>query len=330
MTILGFGTYDLIFGAVVFAMALVVFLALFGARVTGEPRLEQRLARMGLKPDSVVKGEDDEQTRAREALNRALAELEAAKRRDNQFFLRRLLVSSGTDRSLLKHVALTLALMLGIFAGLWLIGTVPVVAAVLGVVAGLLLPILHLRFLTQRRLMVFANDLPGALDLIVRGIRAGLPLLECLRMVVDEWEDPLRSEFQRIMGDMGMGLSIRDAVARFADRVPIPEARLFSIVISLQAQSGGNLSEVLSNLAEVLREKGKLLGKIRAMTSEARASALIIGSIPVLMAGVISVMSPGFLAPLFNSLTGNIVLALCGAWMVFGMLVMRAMMKVDL
>jgi tight adherence protein B len=129
---------------------------------------------------------------------------------------------------------------------------------------------------------------------------------------------------------MGIGLSIKEAIARFAERVPLQEAKLFAIVIAIQAQSGGNLSEVLSNLSDLLRERSKLQAKIKAMTSEARTSAWIIGGIPVLLIAAVSVFSPGFLAPLFETTRGNIILGLCVLWMGLGMVVMTSMMKVDL
>lgn len=313
--------------------SLTVFLALLALFWRSGPaagQLEQRLARLGLRGDPAARDESDEQKRATEAMQRALAELEALKRREGRFYLKRLLLSTGTNRSVARHLIVTLSFGLLCFLLLIAAQVTPILALILAVLAGVGLPILHLHYLAKRRMRVFADELPGALDLIVRGIRAGLPLLDCFQMVVDEWNEPLRGEFLRVTNDMDMGLNIRDALARLADRAPVPEVRLFAIVIALQAQSGGNLSEVLAGLAEMLREKGKLQAKIRSMTSEARTSALIIGSIPILLIGAISLLSPEFLKPLFEKETGNVILMLCGLWMMVGFLFMRAMMRVEL
>lgn len=311
-------------------MVSVSLVALFWRPAPTVGRLEKRLTRLGMRGNPAAHDEADKQKHAREALQRALAELETVKRRDGLSFLQRLLLSTGSQRSMARHVILTLTLGLTTFGVLIGIGMVPILALLVAILAGIAIPILHLHYLFKRRLRVFADELPGALDLIVRGIRAGLPLLECFQMVVDEWDEPLRTEFQRVTNDMDMGLSIRDALVRFADRVPVFEVRLFSIVIALQSQSGGNLSEVLSGLAEMLREKGKLQAKIRAMTSESRTSALIIGSIPVMLIAAISLLAPEFLKPLFEHQTGNIILLLCGCWMFAGLFFMRAMMRVEL
>ncbi len=325
-----FDFYNLLTSLVVFLTALAVLWIALSSRQSSSGQLEERLNRLGFLTDPVEGDETQEQLHAREAMQRALAELDTLKNRDGRFFLTRLLTRSGTERTLVRHIILSLsiAVVLQLVLLLFDVPTLPAVGIAFAI--GIIGPILHLRRLSNRRMQVFANELPGALDLIVRGIRAGLPLLECLQMVVEEWNDPLKREFMRVTNDMGMGLSIRDAIVRFADRVPVPEARLFAIVISLQAQSGGNLSEVLSNLADMLREKAKLQSKIRAMTSEARTSAWIIGSIPILLIGAVSALSPDFLAPLFETETGNVILVFCVGWMVTGFVVMRGMMRVEI
>ena len=311
-------------------MVSLSLLALFWRPGPGAGQLEKRLARLGLHSEPMAGHEADDQKRAQEALQRALAELETLKTREGRSILQRLLSSAGANRSPARHVIVTLSLGLVSFFGLILVGLPPVGAMLAAAGIGVGGPILYLVHLSRQRMRVFAEELPGALDLIVRGIRAGLPLLECFQMVVEEWDEPLRSEFQRIANDMDMGLSIRDALVRFADRVPVFEVRLFSIVIALQAQSGGNLSEVLSGLAGMLREKAKLQAKIRSMTSEARTSTLIIGSIPIFLVSAISLLAPDFLKPLCDHPTGNIILMLCGGWMLAGLMFMRAMMRVEL
>lgn len=321
---------DVLVAAMAFLTAGLLLWALLGGRKDMAGQLEQRLNRMGLRQSQSEEGEDADAARSREALQRALKELDTLKRSQGRSYLLRLLKSSGTGRSVRSHLAISFGLAAIVALVLLAFGLSLTLAAAIGVAFGAMLPIMHLRLLTRRRMSMFAGDLPGALDLIVRGIRAGLPLMECLKLTASEWREPLRSEFLQVINDMGVGLSIKDAVSRFAERVPLQEARLFAIVIAIQSQSGGNLSEVLANLADLLRERSKLDAKIRAMTSEARTSAWIIGSIPVLLIGAVSVFSPGFLVPLFETSNGNMILAGCGGWMATGMLVMKSMMRVDL
>lgn len=323
------GQDALIAGMACLTAGLLLWAVFSGQRNTAG-LLEQRLNRMGLRQSLAEADESDDAARSREALQRALSELETLKRSQSHSFLMRLLKSSGTGRSLKVHLAISLAIAALVALASIAFGIGLPIAGAVGLVAGAVLPILHLRHLTKRRMALFADDLPGALDLIVRGIRAGLPLIECLKLTAAEWRDPLRSEFLQVINDMGVGLSIKDAVARFSERVPLQEARLFAIVIAIQSQSGGNLSEVLANLAELLRERAKLQAKIRAMTSEARTSAWIIGSIPALLIGSVSVFSPGFLTPLFETPTGNLILMASLGWMATGIVVMKAMMRVDL
>jgi tight adherence protein B len=301
-----------------------------GSRRKGMGRLESRLVGLGLHTTGSVSAETDDQARSRVALQRALQELESLKKTESPSALQSLLNSSGTERSVRRHLMISVMVGLLTMTVAVVLGQSAALGAVLGAAAGISLPILHLRMLVNKRKAVFAEELPGALDLIVRGIRAGLPLTDCLKMLSTDWRDPLKSEFVQVLNDIGVGLSIRAAVGRFADRVALQEARLFAIVISIQSQSGGNLSEVLSSLSDLLRERSKLVQKIRAMTSEARTSAMIIGAIPILIVGAVSLISPDFLQPLFETSTGNLIILGCALWMMLGMLVMRAMMRVDL
>lgn len=319
---------DLALGVMVALTLALVLIAFSGSEEKYRTPLEDRLIRSGLGSKAPIV--EDDEARAREALQKALAELETMRQREGKFYLARLLKSSGLDRSIERHVVLSAVAALILFVVLWLADLPLPLAGGLALLGGLLLPILHLRFLVGRRMKAFATDLPDALDLIVRGVRAGLPLVECLRLAANEWHDPLRREFFQIMNDLNIGLSIRDAVARFADRVPVREARLFAIVIAIQSQSGGNIAEVLTNLANMLRDKASLQGKLVSMTAEARTSALIIGSVPILLVGAVGLLSPDFLRPLFDTAKGNFILAASVGWMLVGMLVMRSMMKVDM
>ena len=198
------------------------------------------------------------------------------------------------------------------------------------VVGGVGLPLWTLGFLRARRMDRFIEELPNAMDIIVRGIRAGLPLGDCLRIIASEAQEPVRSEFRTIVEQQTMGLTLPEAVERMAKRVPVTEANFFAIVINIQTKAGGNLSEALGNLSRVLRERKKMRGKISAMSMEAKASAAIIGALPFIVAGLIYVTAPGYMSLLFTTQAGQFTIAGSLGVMFIGVMVMRNMIRFDI
>ena len=217
-------------------------------------------------------------------------------------------------------VALFLAL-------LGMVGTLP--AAGLALIGGPLLPHLHVGRKRKRRLERFRTLFPDAIDVIVRGIKSGVPLGDCLKVVAAEAPEPVGAEFKTLVADQALGLPLGEAVQRLPDRIPVAEASFFAIVIAVQSRTGGNLSEALANLSGVLRERKKMLGKIAAMSAEAKASGGIIGALPIIVGGILYFTSPAYIGLLFSTLTGNLVLAACGFWMMIGIFVMRQMINFD-
>jgi tight adherence protein B len=209
------------------------------------------------------------------------------------------------------------------------IGFGPLPSIGFGLSAGVLLPHFFVNFKRKRRLRKFSNEFPNAVDVIVRGVKAGLPLIDCLKVIAREAADPVAPEFQEIVEDQTLGMPLADAVARLPERIPLPEANFFAIVVVIQSKSGGSLSEALSNLSKVLRDRKKMSGKIRAMSAEAKSSAGIIGSLPIIVAILVWFTSPDYIALLFTTLAGNVVLVCCGLWMFFGIMVMRKMINFD-
>ena len=198
-----------------------------------------------------------------------------------------------------------------------------------GTSAGLLLPHLYVKIRRDRRFKRFSAEFPNALDVIVRGIKAGLPLVDCLKIIAAETQDPVKGEFKVLIEDQTLGMPLADAVQRLPDRIPLTEASFFAIVVAIQSRTGGSMSEALGNLSKVLRERKKMKGKIKAMSGEAKASALIIGILPVVVIGLLYVTSPKYIALLFTTQTGHIVLVACGLLMAGGTLVMRKMINFD-
>ncbi len=179
----------------------------------------------------------------------------------------------------------------------------------------------------KKRTMKFTAEFANAVDLIVRGIKAGLPLNECLQIIARESPEPICSEFKIVVEELRMGVTMAEALERLAQRTPIPETRFFAIVIAIQQQAGGNLSEALGNLSGVLRDRAKLALKVQAMSSEAKAGAMVLGSLPPGVGLLISILSPKYLAPMFTTTIGNFVLMIGLMWMGMGVLAMKKMIN---
>jgi tight adherence protein B len=199
----------------------------------------------------------------------------------------------------------------------------------LAVIAGLGLPRFAISTLRSRRQKKFSAEFPNAIDLIVRGVKAGLPVNDTLRMVASETAEPVRSEFRKVVEAQQLGIPTAEAVERLYQNVPLPETNFFAIVIAIQSQAGGNLSEALGNLSRVLRDRKKLKMKVQAMSMEAKSSAGIIGALPVVVAGLIYLMSPDYITLLFTHPTGHLILGGSALWMSVGVLVMRQMINFD-
>jgi tight adherence protein B len=197
-------------------------------------------------------------------------------------------------------------------------------------IGGFGLPNFWLKFVTNRRLKKFGLEFPNAIDVIIRGVKAGLPLNDCLRIIATETADPVRTEFRHIVEAQSLGLSTPEAVERLPLRIPTAEANFFAIVIAIQQKSGGNLAEALTNLSRVLRERKKMRDKVKAISSEAKASAMIIGSLPVVVALLVYVTSPHYIELLWTTETGRVVLVICALVMGFGTFIMKKMIAFDI
>lgn len=194
-------------------------------------------------------------------------------------------------------------------------------------VAGFGLPRWVLNFLFARRKKRFTKEFAGAIDVIVRSVRSGLPTNEALRIVARETPDPVGSEFTRLVDGLKVGVTLEQGLKKMHENMPTPEVGFFGIVMTIQAKSGGNLSEALSNLAAVLRDRKRLEGKIKAMSSEAKASSAIIGSLPPGVMCLVWVTTPAYINLLFTERVGNLLLAGCAFWMFTGIMVMRGMIN---
>jgi tight adherence protein B len=203
------------------------------------------------------------------------------------------------------------------------------IAAITGFVSGVLLPRLFVSYKIKQRVKAFLEEFPNALDVIVRGMKAGLPVTECLNIIAREAAEPLRSEFKILVETQKIGLTLPEAVVKLFERNPMPETNFFALMIGIQSQSGGNLSEALSNLSTVVRDRRKMAAKIQALSMEAKAGAAIIGSLPVAVLILVYLTTPDYISLLFTTQLGNIMLGFCAMMMLAGTLVMRKMINFD-
>jgi tight adherence protein B len=196
-------------------------------------------------------------------------------------------------------------------------------------IGGFGVPHWYLSHRKKKRLNRFIEEFPGVLDIIIRGIRAGLPLSECLKIVANEAPEPLKSEFKQIIESQQMGMTLTDATFRMAERTPCSESNFYAIALGIQQQSGGNISETLHNLSRVLRDRKKMKTKIKAMSMEALASAGIIACMPPGVGLMVYFANPEYISLLWTTTTGQITLMVCGIWMLFGILVMKKMISFE-
>jgi tight adherence protein B len=201
------------------------------------------------------------------------------------------------------------------------------VAAMAGFGVGFGFPRWAIHFLKKRRQKKFTNEFANAIDVIVRSVKTGLPTNEALKIVAREIPDPVQGEFAKLCEGLKVGVTLEQGLRRMYDNMPTPEVNFFAIVMAVQLKSGGNLSEALGNLSAVLRDRKRLQGKIKALSSEAKASAMIIGCLPPAVMLMVYFSTPSYIMPLFTTRPGNLMLAGCVLWMSCGIFIMKKMIS---
>ena len=219
------------------------------------------------------------------------------------------------------------ALAAGVFLSALVLGEKSYIGLLLGIGAGLGLPRWAIGFLAKRRAKKFVEGFADASDIIVRGIKSGLPVSECLQVIARESPEPLASEFRRLVDGVAHGMTLEQMLERMHARMPLPELRFFTIVLSIQQKTGGNLAEALSNLSQVLRARKLMREKVKALSGEAVASALIIGSLPPGVVVLITLTTPSYLSVLFHTTAGQLILGGAGIWMGIGVFIMKRMVS---
>jgi tight adherence protein B len=297
--------------------------------LSGERKAENRRAALA-KPEPVAKRQNERSQRSRrEQVEGSLKELEARRAKQSKVPLSVRLSQAGLDWSTQKFMVVSAVLGAVFFAGAFFAGGGLLGSLGLGFAGGLGLPRWGLSFLKKRREKKFLAALPDAVDVIVRGIKAGLPLFESIKVVAADSPEPLKSEFLAIIETQAIGIPLGEACQRLYERMPVPEANFFGIVVAIQQKSGGNLSEALGNLSKVLRDRKKMAEKIQAMSMEAKASAGIIGSLPPIVMILVYLSTPDYISLLWTNHTGQLMLVGCVVWMSIGIMVMKKMINFD-
>lgn len=216
---------------------------------------------------------------------------------------------------------------LAVFGLTMLLARSPLIAIGLAFATGLGLPRWIVGAMAAKRIKSFTESFPDAMDIVVRGIKSGLPVHDSLRVIGREAPEPLASQFNRLVESIGMGMTIDQALDKMHAEMPTPEVRFFAIVLAIQAKTGGNLAEALGNLSAVIRARKLMREKVKALSAEAVASAAIIGSLPPGVAVLIYMTAPDYMAPLFTDPRGRIMLMVGAFWMTLGVLSMRKMIN---
>jgi len=288
--------------------------------------LRQRVKELGVIGEAV--SSDKSENRRAKRIQEKIKQLEQKnKKQSNLEAIRASILQAGLDISVGTYFVFSAVLAL-VSALVYLVAGYPPMGAVpVALICGLLVPKLVLMKMASTRQAKFTANFANAVDLVVRGIRSGLPVNECFNVVAREFEAPLGEEFRLLVEGQNLGLTIEHLLESGIERIPTSEYKFFAIVIQIQRQTGGNLADTLAGLSSVLRDRKKMRDKAKAMAGEAIASAGIIGSLPFAVGGLLSIVNPAYLMVLFTEPTGQKLIMFGLFWMFLGSMVMKKMIN---
>jgi len=316
-----------VFFLVTVAIGGVAYVFLYPS-LSGERKAEQRMQSV-TKTEPLARVSRGPQKSRRDLVESSLKDFDERHKKSKRVPISVRITRAGLSWSKRQFIIISafiglIMAFLGFLSGTGLLG-----AAGLGFAGAFGFPRWLLSFLRKRREAKFIDGLADAVDIIVRGVKAGLPLGDCIKMITMEAPEPLKTEFRLIMETQAIGIPLGEACGKLYERTPLPEANFFGIVVAIQQKAGGNLSEALGNLSKVLRDRKKMRAKIQAMSQEAKASAAIIGALPIAVMILVYITSPQYITLLFTHPTGHIMLAGSAVWMTMGVLVMKKMINFD-
>ncbi len=316
-------------------MSLLLFLA-FAPRMGNRAKTKRRVSLITEGGDRRSRaGRRDKQKSRQKDIQQRLRDAESSKKKEKTFVqrYRKMLRSAGFSISLQQFLLICTVLCLGSAIGYlglaYLFDLKAVVTIPFAITIGFGLPLYYVKWKGKRRVNRFTLLFADAIDVIVRGVRSGLPIGECLNMIARESPEPVGGVFREIVEAQKLGVTVEQALARAQETMPTNELRFFSIVLTIQSQTGGNLAETLSNLTSVLRARKKMRDKVQALSSEAKTSAMIIGALPPLIMAILCLVNFEYISLLFTEDLGNVLILASMIWMAMGVFIMRQMINFD-
>ena len=322
---------QILLGAIIALSAGAVIYLFVNPYLSGEVQRDKRLQGVteSRSKRSATRARDDEVQNRRKQVADTLKQIEERQKAREKVTLRLRLQRAGIDVT--PNAFWVASAVVGVLVGGFTFYSTPGMSPLVSVAAAFAgafgLPRWVLSFLTKKRQAKFTNEFANAIDVIVRGVKSGLPLNECLGIIARESPSPIREEFQEIVEQSRVGVPLSDCFDRTMQRMPLPEMKFFAIVIGIQQQAGGNLSEALGNLSGVLRDRKRLAMKVGALSAEAKASAMVLGALPFIVMTMVYITTPNYILLLFTTKIGQFMLMAAGFWMTMGILVMRKMIN---
>lgn len=305
----------------------VIFSALTSKDEEAESRLTGVTEARSRKTARVAQSE--QVATRRKAVSDTLKDLDERQKSQSKVSMRVKLERAGLAISVNSFWIASLVCGVLLALGLFLVmpAVHPIAYAVVAFIGVFGLPRWVVGKMTARRQGKFLEEFANAIDVIVRGVKSGLPLNECLGIIARESPSPVREEFRELVEQQRVGITLSDAFERMINRLPLAEVKFFAIVIGIQQQAGGNLSEALGNLSGVLRDRKMMAAKVQALSAEAKASAMVLGSLPFIVTTLIYFGQPKYISILWTTKSGAFAILVGLSWMTIGILVMKKMIN---
>ncbi len=316
-------------GALIGIIILIASIALFGSMNKGRKATKQKLTRFQERfgESKTLAGERARSIRVNQKETGLAGTL--AKLLPNGDQIQARLAKGGMNPSLSRYATISGGIGILTLITVLILGGSAIFAFFMGIIGGVGLPHYFLNMRVNSRIAKFTKQFPEAMDLMVRGLKSGLPVNECIANVATELPAPTGTEFQRITDSMRLGKQLEEALWETADRLDTPDFKFFVISLVVQRETGGNLGETLENLANILRQRQAMKLKIKALSSEAKASAWIVGCLPFIMLGVIMLLNYDYGIVLFTHAKAQIAGIVALVWMSFGVFIMSRMISFE-
>lgn len=316
----------LIIGLVMLSIGLIAYIVAHPF-LTGEHKSEKRIDSIAKSKANRTGVRQEAATDRRKMVQEQLKYADQKKAAKNKTTLKTRLVRAGLHASPQQFHIASIIMGAVAFVFAYIGGLALITSGMIAFACGLGLPRWIVNYLAKRRQAKFSDEFPNAIDVIVRGVKSGLPLNECLNIIARESPEPVKGEFSDVVEAQRLGIPLGECFERMNDSMPLPEVNFFGIVISIQQGSGGNLAEALGNLSGVIRSRKMLFAKVAALSGEAKASAAILMGLPFVVMLMVYMTSPAYIMLLFNEPMDHIILAGAGFWMSCGIIIMRQMIN---